>query len=87
MKNRTIFARSHRFPLLMRLGFGLLGLALALDLAYHAVVVLGGGDPSHSGLVPAAIHGLVFAGMAVTFGGLLAFAIRPQAIVNRKERK
>lgn len=69
----------------MRLGFLLLGLGLFLDLAYHAVLAIGGGDASHSSGAATAIHTVVLAGMAVTFGGLLQFALRPQKVVDRKE--
>lgn len=71
----------------MRLGFLLLGLGLALDLAYHAVLALGGGDASHSSVAATAIHAVVLAGMTVTFGGLLQVAFRPQKAVNRKDRQ
>ncbi len=74
-------------PGAMRLGFLLLGVGLVLDLAFHAVLAVGGGDASHSSVGATAIHAVVLAGMAVTFGGLLRFAIRPQRIVDRKERK
>jgi hypothetical protein len=69
----------------MRLGFSLLALGLALDLAYHAVLALGGGEASHSSVAATAIHAVVFAGMAVTFGGLLQVAFRPQKVVEGKE--
>jgi hypothetical protein len=69
----------------MRLGFLLLGLGLALDLAYHAVLAIGGVGASHSTVAATAIHAVVLAGMAVTFGGLLQVAIRPQRVVTRKE--
>ena len=69
----------------MRLGFLLLGLGLAFDLAYHAVLALAGGEASHSSVGATAIHAVVLAGMAVTFGGLLQVAFRPQKVVNRKE--
>ena len=74
-----------RFPAAMRLGFLLLGLGLALDLAYHAVPVIGGGHASHSTVAATAVHAVVLAGMAVTFGGLLQVAMRPQKVANRKE--
>jgi hypothetical protein len=74
-----------RFPAALRLGFLLLGLGLALDLAYHAVLAIGGGHSSHSTMTATAVHALVFAGMAVTFGGLLQVAMRPQKVANRKE--
>jgi hypothetical protein len=69
----------------MRVGFLLLGLGLVLDLAYHAALALGGGVASHSSAAATAIHAVVFAGMAVTFGGLLQVAFRPQKVVDRKE--
>jgi hypothetical protein len=69
----------------MRLGFLLLGLGLALDLAYHAALAIGVGDTSHSSVVATAIHVVVLAGMAVTFGGLLQVAFRPPKVANRKE--
>jgi len=69
----------------MRLGFLLLGLGLAFDLAYHAVLAIGEGGASHSNVAATAIHAVVLAGMAVTFGGLLQVAIRPQRVVTRKE--
>lgn len=79
--------KAHRVPVAMRLGFLILGLGLALDLAFHAVLAVGGGDASHSSVGATAIHAVVLAGMAVTFGGLLQFAFRSQGIVNGKERK
>ncbi|HEX2240675.1 MAG TPA: hypothetical protein VHJ82_06000 [Actinomycetota bacterium] len=71
----------------MRAGFLLLGLGLALDLAYHFLsVALGSGEPSHSGAFATALHTLVLGGMAVTFGGLLHFALSSHRAVDRKER-
>ena len=84
MKN-SVISKESRFPAAMRVGFLLLGLGLVLDLAYHAVLALGGGSASHSGGAATAIHAVVFAGMAVTFGGLLQVAFRPQKVVDRKE--
>lgn len=71
----------------MRLGFFLLGLGVALDLAYHAAVAVGEGGASHSSGAAMVIHAVVLAGMAVTFGGLVQVAFRPQKTVNRKESK
>jgi len=69
----------------MRAGFYLLGFGLLLDLAYHLVAALAGADVSHSSVFATAVHGVVLAGMVVTFGGLLQVAIRPQGTVIRKE--
>ena len=77
----------HRFPVAMRLGFLLLGLGLALDLAYHAASAIGGGAASHSSLAATSIHAVVMVGMVVTFGGLLQVAFRPQKVVDRKEKQ
>lgn len=75
-----------RFPAAMRLGFGLLAVGLVLDLAYHAVLALGGGGAaSHSGAFPDSVHAVVLAGMAVTFAGVLQVAFKPERIVKRKE--
>ena len=71
----------------MRAGFVLLGAGVVLDLGFHLGAALTGADASHAGGVAAAIHGLVLAGMAVTFGGLLQVAFRPQGTVERKETR
>jgi hypothetical protein len=77
--------RIDRFPGTVRLGFLLLGVGLALDLAYHALVALGGARASHSGAFATSVHAVVLAGMAVTFAGLLQVALRTQGILKRKE--
>nr|QEO74148.1 hypothetical protein [uncultured bacterium] len=69
----------------MRGGSALLGAGVVLDLAFHAVAVFTGGDASHAAGFAATIHALVLAGMAVTFGGLLQVAFRPQGTARRKE--
>lgn len=69
----------------MRLGFSLLGLGLLLDLAYHAALAVVGGEASHSDAAATAIHAVVLAGMAMTFGGLLQVAFKARKVVNRKE--
>ena len=84
MRNSEI-SKEHRFPVGMRLGFLLLGLGLALDLVYHATLAIAGEAASHSDVAATAVHGVVLAGMAVTFGGLLQVAFRPHKVVNRKE--
>lgn len=84
MKNSNSM-RMHRFPGAMRLGFFLLGLGLALDVAYHAVLAVGGGEATHNSLAATAIHAVVLVGMAVTFAGVLQVAFRKQKVVDRKE--
>ena len=69
----------------MRAGFVLLGAGVALDLVFHLAAALTGADASHAGGVAMTIHGLVLVGMAVTFGGLLRVAFRPQGATRRKE--
>jgi hypothetical protein len=69
----------------MRAGGLLLALGLLLDVVYHGLSALGVGDASHSGVVATAVHGVVLAGMVVTFGGLLQVAFRPQVTARRKE--
>jgi hypothetical protein len=69
----------------MRAGFSLLAAGVILDLGYHAFVALTRTDISHSGVLALAIHAVVLAGMAVTFGGLLQVAFRPKGAVARKE--
>ena len=88
MKNIKSGAGSRRLPPSMRLGFFLLGVGVVLDLAYHLVLAVGSGEASsHSGGFATSVHGIVLAGMAVTFGGLVQFALRPQRVVERKERQ
>ncbi len=72
-------------PPAMRAGFLVLAAGVALDLGYHALAAAGVGTASLSGGVATAIHAVVLAGMAVTFGGLLQIAFRPQGAVTRKE--
>ena len=62
----------------------LLGAGVVLDLVFHLAAAVTGADASHSGGVATTIHGLVLAGMAVTFGGLLQVAFRPQGAIRRK---
>lgn len=69
----------------MRVGFLMLAAGVVLDLGYHALAAADLGTTSHSGAAATAIHALVLAGMAVTFGGLLQIAFRPQGAVRRKE--
>jgi hypothetical protein len=76
-----------RVPAAMRMGFILLALGVGLDLAYHALAALGGGDASHSSVFASGVHGLVLVGMGVTFGGLLQVAVKPQRNAERKETR
>ncbi len=69
----------------MRAGFVLLGAGVVLDLVFHLAAALVDVDGSHAGGVATTIHGLVLAGMAVTFEGLLQVAFRPQGATRRKE--
>ena len=69
----------------MRAGFVLLGAGVVLDLVFHLAAALTDADASHAGGVATTIHGLVLVGMAVTFGGLLQVAVRPQGATRRKE--
>lgn len=69
----------------MRAGFSLLAAGVVLDFAIHVTAALTESVVSHSSGVAAAIHGLVLAGMLVSFGGLLQVAFRPKGIVRRKE--
>lgn len=84
MRNSDI-SKVHRFPAAMRVGFFLLGLGLALDVAYHAALAVDGGEATHTSFAATAIHAVVLVGMAVTFGGVLQVAFRPQKVVDRKE--
>jgi hypothetical protein len=71
----------------MRAGFVLLGAGVVLDLVLHLGAAFLGAEASHAGAFATTIHGLVLAGMAVTFAGLLQVAVRPQGAIRRRETR
>jgi hypothetical protein len=82
-----IVALARSLPPLLRAGFVVLAVGLALDVVYHVTSASSGhhhGGASGSG-VPTAIHGVVAAGMALSLLGLVsAVAGRRRSVVALK---
>ncbi len=73
-------------PKPLRPGFGILGLGLLADLAYHLAL----GPTTHDGPGALAIHGLVLLGMGLSLAGVVISAVgprgRPNVPAGRRER-